>query len=173
MQKFKTMAKLKLKTVQNGTEGEMANLMDSGSYSYVNDQGYIIVGSGVLDNSGNIVEKGWIEIESGYEVYHLGYNPTLEIEFSWDSGIFTLPISTSYGSDGYAPCVNCAYSDPVVVNSIYPVGQILSVRDFGLSPLCRRLTIEYTVLHGFTFIRESDFKDLYIPFVFHKTDGES
>ena len=91
------MAKLKLKTVQNGTEVENPNLMESGSYDYVDCSGYVIIGSGVYDNSGNLVDEGWIEVEAGRTIVEIGVDPIFQVDVSWDSGDFALPLSTTLG----------------------------------------------------------------------------
>lgn len=126
MQKFKTMSKLKLKTVQNGTEVENPNLMESGSYDYVDCSGYVIIGSGVYDNSGNLVEDGWMEVSSGYEIVVTNGLPSFQIEVTWDSGNIDIPIPHIMGSNGLEPCV------PVTFNLLtcleYPVeGEVSDV----------------------------------------------
>lgn len=86
------MAKLKLKTVQNGTGNEGQNLLENGSPSYVNDDGYSIVGSGIFDNSGNLVTEGQIQVDAGNEVLYLGNYPYFRVTASWGSGVFEIPV---------------------------------------------------------------------------------
>ncbi len=114
MQKFKTMAKLKLKTVQNGTEVENPNLMESGSYDYVDCSGYVIIGSGVYDNSGNLVEEGQLIIDAGSNELRIGTSPCLQLDVSWDSGIIDLPIGGEVSSSGWQPCVTVTHDDPIL-----------------------------------------------------------
>ena len=103
------MAKLKLKTVQNGTEGEMANLMDCGSYDYVDCSGYVIIGSGLYDNSGHVVEEGWIEVPSGHEIIITNGIPSFQIEVTWESGNIDIPIPYIVGTNGLEPCVSVTF----------------------------------------------------------------
>ncbi len=114
MQKFKTMSKLKLKTVQNGTEVENPNLMESGSYDYVDCSGYVIIGSGVYDNSGNLVEEGQLIIDAGHDELRVGSLPCFQIDVSWDSGVIDLPD----GVTGHEPCVAITFDNPILLAGI-------------------------------------------------------
>lgn len=124
MQKFKTMSKLKLKTVQNGTEVENPNLMESGSYDYVDCSGYVIIGSGVYDNSGNLVEEGWIEVPSGNQIVITNGIPSFQVELSWESGNIDIPIPHIMGSNGLEPCVPVTFD--LLTCFEYPAGGDLS-----------------------------------------------
>lgn len=162
------MAKLKLKTVQNGTEVENPNLMESGSYDYVDCSGYVIIGSGVYDNSGNLVEEGWIQIDSGNECLHVGDDPMFQMEVSWDSGVFNLPLHSTIGTNGYEPYVSFTHEAPVIERSTHIVGNDISVSSYGETPLCIRLTIEYTIFRGYSYIHDTATTLFYIPFGYHK-----
>lgn len=115
MQKFKTMSKLKLKTVQNGTEVENPNLMESGSNDYVDGSGYVIIGSGVYDNSGNLVEEGQLIIDAGSDELRVGTLPLFQIDVSWDSGVIELPLGGEVESQGWQPVVTVTFDDPIFI----------------------------------------------------------
>ena len=173
MQKFKTMSKLKLKTVQNGTEVENPNLMESGSYDYVDCSGYVIIGSGVYDNSGNFVDEGWIEVESGRTIVEIGVDPIFQVDVSWDSGDFALPLSTTLGPNGYAPCVTLYFEETNIVNNTHPIQSFPGATIFGVSPLCMRITIYYNILRGDAYIHDYDLGYLNIPFIYHAPQNPS
>ena len=109
------MAKLKLKAVQNGAEGENLNLMESGSNDYVDGSGYVIIGSGVYDNSGNLVEEGQLIIDAGHDEIRVGTLPCFQIDVSWDSGVIDLPLGGEVGASGSQPCVTVTFDDPILI----------------------------------------------------------
>lgn len=176
MQKFKTMAKLKLKTVQNGTEGEMANLMDSGSYDYVDCSGYVIIGSGLYDNSGHVVEEGQLIIDAGHDELRVGSLPCFQIDVSWDSGVIDLPLGGEVGAMGYQPYVTVTFDNPILlagkrekVNKAWHlfetlVGSPVVTQEWG-TPLLAHFEFDYTLIceHNHT-IGGREFGTFHIPY---------
>lgn len=170
MQKFKTMSKLKLKTVQNGTEVENPNLMESGSYDYVDCSGYVIIGSGVYDNSGNLVEEGHLLIEAGHMDLEIGDTSTIRLNVSWDSGLVPLPMVFSTGSPGGQPCVPVSFEYDSVIfgigncNSVYndEVNMIIDWR----TQIRADLYVSYVLTDGRIFFDEHGWSRFSIPFTY-------
>lgn len=138
------MAKLKLKSVQNGTEIENPNLLDNGAPNYVNDQGYTIVGSGIFDNSGNLMTEGQISVDGGREIIYLGNFPRFLATARWGSGIFDIPVS--FNENG--GCVPVMFEiDPNYLDyySGYEVinANGLEVEELWLSPFTVKLSVNY------------------------------
>ena len=151
MQKFKTMSKLKLKTVQNGTEVENPNLMESGSYDYVDCSGYVIIGSGVYDNSGNLVEEGRLVVDAGHADIDIGTVPAIRVNASWDSGSVDLPINFILGAFGYEPCfpVNFEYELLLTGSGDFDtvIGDV-EIKVEWMSPFVSRVHASYTLANG-------------------------
>ena len=140
------MAKLKLKTVQNGTEGEMANLMDSGSYDYVDCSGYVIIGSGLYDNSGHVVEEGRLFIDAGHADIDIGSIPAVRVNASWDSGYVDLPISFTFGAG--EPCIPVSFKFEHLLggigNFVTIEGDVLITEEWR-SPVSARVHASYVL----------------------------
>lgn len=170
------MAKLKLKTVQNGTGNESQNLLENGSPSYVNDQGYSIFGSGILDNSGNVVDQGWIEIQGGSGTLELGIDPVITLDVTWGSGDFILPLPVNYGAQGCETCVDVSFGTPSFgVSAGWTILDITDVESYGLNPLCVRWSFGYTRCRFQDYdhpILDSETGTFTIPFIYHKPIDE-
>lgn len=174
------MAKLKLKSVQNGTGIENPNLLDNGAPNYVNDQGVVFFGSGILDNSGNVVDQGWIEIQGGSGYWELGNDPAIIVEYTWGSGNFDLPIPITSGPNGCNTCVSMNITDirfggspnweidevsDAIITGITP----LTVRwDFGYMRYRKELNVVYTD-HP---IMGSETGTFTFPFIYHEPVSE-
>lgn len=160
------MAKLKLKSVQNGTESGNPNLMASDSYVYVDCSGYVIVGSGVYDNSGNVVEEGCLVIDEGHDELRFGTEPCLQIDVTWDSGVVNLPLAWlgwEAGATGGTPCVSVTFGDSILLFGVYaedPETKIyyhydylvesseVVVEEDWINPFTAYLDIYYTLTDG-------------------------
>lgn len=144
MQKFKTMSKLKLKTVQNGTESGNPNLMDNGSYDYIDGSGYVINGSGVFDASGNVILEGQIRVDAGNVILYLGNIPSFRVTATWESGLFDLPVIQT-GNNG---CVTVSFvvdENYIDFPASYEVFNLngLEVEEHWMSPFTAVLSIYY------------------------------
>ena len=85
------MAKLRLKTVQNGAEGGNPNLISQGNY-LINDSGQIVDNSGnVIDDSGILIDSGSlvgiVHVEGGTQHLEIpAAHCTFYMDVTWQSG---------------------------------------------------------------------------------------
>ncbi len=144
------MAKLKLKTVQNGTESGNPNLISQGDY-FINNSGQIADNSGnlidlsgyVVDESGNLVHEGKVYIIGGRntiiaDMNKISYTISYYVDVEWASGILDLPIQF----DGVNPCVdvNFKVSAPIEGGENLP-----TLTPKWLSPFIARLDFNNTI----------------------------
>lgn len=175
------MAKLKLKSVQNGTESGNPNLMASDSYVYVDCSGYVIVGSGVYDNSGNVVEEGCIVIDAGHDELRVGTEPCFQIDVTWNSGVLELPLAWETEADGAQPSVNVTFDDPILIagkrvrsliSGYYHDYDILvgtsEIETQWRTPFLVRINFDYTLSDGQETIDGQEYGYLFIPYRYER-----
>lgn len=99
------MAKLKLKSVQNGVRGDNVNLMSIGDL-YFDESGNWVDNSGnlILDESGNTINGGYIQIDGGTSEFIVsggswaGDIVGFTVKATWESGYVNLPYNDAGGN---------------------------------------------------------------------------
>ncbi len=93
------MKKQKLKSVQQCTTfGRGSTLIDP-SNIFLDESGFWIDESGnyILDESGNKIHRGYVQVSGGTDTYNMGGTPSFNVTASWGSGNFSLPLDNHGG----------------------------------------------------------------------------
>ncbi len=166
------MAKIKLKNVQSGVDGEGMNLMNAGQYFY-DESGNIIDESGnIIDPSGHVVIPGYLEISGGNTNINVGTFPYFRVEVEWESGEVTLPLS-EHPNYGIEPCVPVNFNLDKNYIGYTPGYEIISTNNDlivnWVSPLYAQLSYNYVLKmkNGMGQLNGTAYGDFSIPYTYH------
>lgn len=134
------MAKLKLKSVQNGIKGDNVDLMNI-YYEHFDESGNWI------DESGNIIEGGTIYIEGGSGDFLIGMLPKFKIPVAWDSGSIDLPLTIG----SINPCVSVEFGNAILVETFGDYSYLHGPTDLTtrwISPFDESILFPFTLENG-------------------------
>lgn len=135
------MAKLKLKTVQNGLKSNSTNLLGNVAGNYLDESGNVVIESGILDESGNVVDEGTLIISAGTSDQIVGTEPGFVVTATWESGNIQLPCSDF-------PAVNTNFEVEPLYDPFYVIEGSFSVETEWFSLTGARISINYTSSNG-------------------------